>query len=120
MIDGLAWGLIVASVVLALWCLVGAIRKARPSLYQLVAALVLWVGFLVQALIGIVLMLRRTEPLESFVFVGYHLTALAVLLGGAFWGIADRSRWGNGVFAIACATEVVLVIRLMQIWGAGA
>jgi hypothetical protein len=38
---------------------------------------------------------------------------------GVGWGIADRSRWGNGVFAIAAATEAVLVMRLVQIWNAG-
>lgn len=120
MVGWFAWVLVAASLALALWCLVAAIRKARPSRNQLIAAVVLEAGLLIQGLLGIVLMLRRDEPLDRFTFLGYHLTALVVLIAGVFWGIADRSRWGNGVFAIACATEAVLVLRLMQIWGAGA
>ncbi len=119
MIGWLAWLLIAASLALAVWCTVGAVMKARPSRNQLLAALILEAGLLVQAVIGIVLMIQRATEMERFVFVGYHVTALVVLLGGAFWGIADRSRWGNGVFAIACATEAVLVLRLIQIWGGG-
>ncbi len=111
--------LVVASLALALWCMLAAVRGARPSKAQLIAALALEAGLLGQAVLGVVLMLRRVEPLDRVTFLGYNLTALVVLIAGVFWGIADRSRWGNGVFAIACATEAVLVLRLMQIWSTG-
>ncbi|MFV0461235.1 MAG: hypothetical protein ACK5MT_20980 [Actinomycetales bacterium] len=120
MITWLAGALVVANLVLAAWSLVAAIRAARPSTAQLVTAAVIEVALIIQAVIGVVLMVRRGEAIDGFTFVGYHVTAVAVLVAGAFWGIADRSRWGNGVFAIAAATEVVLILRLVQIWNAGA
>jgi hypothetical protein len=101
---------------LALWSLVAAVRGVRPSTGQLVAAAVLEGALLLQTVAGVVLMVTSDRDVDAVTFVGYHLTALAVLLLGVGWGIADRSRWGNGVFAIAAATEIVLVLRLVQIW----
>jgi len=101
---------------LALWSLVAAARGVRPSTGQLVAAAVLEGALLLQTVAGVVLMIASDRDVDAVTFVGYHLTALAVLVLGVGWGIADRSRWGNGVFAIAAATEIVLVLRLVQIW----
>lgn len=104
---------------LALWSLVAAVRGVRPSTGQLVAAAVLEGALLLQTIVGVVLMLTSGRDVDAVTFVGYHLMALTVLVLGVGWGIADRSRWGNGVFAIAAATEIVLVLRLVQIWDAG-
>lgn len=101
---------------LALWSLVAAVRGVRPSTGQLVAAAVLEGALLLQTIAGVVLLVTSDRDVDAITFVGYHLTALAVLVLGVSWGIADRSRWGNGVFAIAAATEIVLVLRLLQIW----
>ena len=102
--------------VLTLWSLVAAVRGVRPSTGQLVAAAVLEGALLLQTVVGVVLLVTSDRDVDAITFVGYHLTALAVLVLGVGWGIADRSRWGNGVFAIAAATEIVLVLRLVQIW----
>lgn len=115
----LAYPLIAFALVLGAWCVVAALRGARPSTAQLVAAAVLEGALVLQGLIGIVMMLSRSAPLDRITFVGYHLTAIVVLIAGVLWGIADRSRWGNGVFAIASFTEAVLVLRLLQIWSSG-
>ena len=101
---------------LAVWSLVNAVRGVRPSKGQLVAAAVLEGLLLLQTVLGLVLLATTERDVDVVTFVGYHLTALAVLVLGVGWGIADRSRWGNGVFAIAAATQIVLVVRLVQIW----
>ena len=101
---------------LAVWSLVNAVRGVRPSKAQLVAAAVLAGALLLQTVLGLVLLATTDRDVDVVTFVGYHLTALAVLVLGVGWGIADRSRWGNGVFAIAAATQIVLVLRLVQIW----
>lgn len=108
--------LIVGSLVTALWGLVEGIRGVRPSGPLLLAVAVLWVGLLAQAVIGAYFQFSVDNPPDGWLFLGYHLTAVTVLPAGAAWAIGDRSRWGNGVLAIACATEAVLVIRLVQIW----
>lgn len=116
MLTPVAVVLVVAASGLALWSLVAAVRGVRPSTGQLVAAAVLEGALLLQTVAGVVLLATTERDVDAITFVGYHLTALAVLVLGVGWGIADRSRWGNGVFAIAAFTEVVLVLRLVQIW----
>lgn len=116
MLTPLAYAICAAAVALAGWSVVAAVRGIRPSTGQLVAAAALEGALLLQFLLGLFLMATDDRSVEGVTFVGYHLTALSVLVIGVGWGIADRSRWGNGVFAIAAATEVVLVLRLLQIW----
>ena len=116
MLAPVAWFTVAFSAVLAVWCLIAAIRGDRPSKRQLIAATALWGLLVVQAVGGFVALALTDRRVDGITFVGYHLTAVTVLIAGAAWGIADRSRWGNGVFAIAAATEVVLVIRLLQLW----
>ncbi|MEJ5915662.1 hypothetical protein [Pseudokineococcus sp. 1T1Z-3] len=104
------------SLALAAWSLVGALRAVRPSGGQLLLAAVLEVLILVQAVVAVVLMVVGTPPLSTATFVGYLLTIVLLLPVGVFWGLADRSRWGNGVLAITAVTTAVLVLRLEQIW----
>lgn len=116
MFDPLAWFTVAFAAVLTGWCLVAAVRGARPSKNQLIAAMVLEALLVAQAVGGCIALAVTDRQIDGITFVGYHLTTVTVLLAGVAWGIADRSRWGNGVFAIASVTQVVLVIRLMQLW----
>ncbi len=116
MLTPLAYAVIAAALGVAGWSIVAAARGVRPSKGQLVAAAVLEGALLLQFALGLVLMATDERQVEPITFVGYHLTAITVLPVGVAWGIADRSRWGNGVFAIAAATEAVLMLRLLQIW----
>lgn len=116
MLAPLAGLVIVAALGLAGWSLVAALRGVRPSRGQLIGSAVLEGLLVVQALVGMVLMVTAERDVDAVTFVGYHLTAVLLLPVGVVWGIADRSRWGNGVLALAAATEAVLVLRLLQIW----
>jgi hypothetical protein len=113
----LAGAVVVAALGLAGWSLVAALRGVRPSRGQLVGSALVEALLVVQALLGVVLMLTADREVEPVTFLGYHLTAVLLLPVGVAWGIADRSRWGNGVLAVTAATEAVLVLRLLQIWG---
>ncbi len=116
MLTPVAYTVLAGALGLAAWSVIAAVRGVRPSTGQLVGAAVLEGVMLLQFVLGLVLMATDDRQVEAITFVGYHLTALTVLPVGVAWGIADRSRWGNGVFAIAAATEAVLMLRLLQIW----
>lgn len=116
MFEPAAWVSMVLAGVLAVWALIGAARDQRPSRNQLIGAAVLEVLLLAQAIGGAVALAVTDRQVEGITFIGYHLTAVTILVAGVGWGIADKSRWGNGVFAIVCATEIVLVLRLLQLW----
>ncbi|HEX5532995.1 MAG TPA: hypothetical protein VFX33_04565 [Actinomycetales bacterium] len=116
MVDVLAWVLAGAALVLAIWALAGAVRNVRPSGPQLAGLAVLEVALLVQAVIGAVALARTDRPVSAVTFVGYLIASVLLLPAGTLWGIADRSRWGNGVIAIACFAVSVVVLRMVQIW----
>lgn len=107
---------VLGSLLGAVWSLISALRGVRPSGPLLGTVAFVWVLLLVQGVMATIAQFRVNDPPDPFLFLGYHLTAIVVLPLGVAWGIADRSRWGNGVLAIACFSEAVLVIRMLQIW----
>lgn len=115
-IDVLAWSVSGACLVLAGWAVVGAARNRRPSGPQLLGLALAEVLLLVQALVGAALLIRGDHAVDTVVFAGYLLASVLLLPAGTFWGIADRSRWGNGVIAVACVAAVVVVLRMLQVW----
>lgn len=117
MVAWLAWVAIAWGLALAAWGVVETIRGIRPSGALLASVAGLWVLLLLQGIGGAVAQFRADPAPDPVLFLGYFLTVVTVLPAGAFWGIADHSRWGNAVLAFTCATESVLVLRLLQIWG---
>lgn len=105
-----------AGLVLAAWAVVQAVLDRRVSGPQLLGCAALEVALLVQAVAGVVALVVTDRPVEPVTFVGYHLTLVLMLPLGVFWAVAERSRWGNGVLAVACGVVPVLIVRLTQIW----
>jgi hypothetical protein len=112
--------LLVACLLIGAWAGLAAARNRRVSGAQLVTAAVVEVLLLVQAVLGVLLLARTDRDVEAVTFVGYLLTSVLLLPVGAFWAIGERSRWGNGVLAVAGLVVAVLVLRLQQVWSAGA
>jgi len=50
---------------------------------------------------------------------GYLLTGLVLPLAGGWAGLWERTRWGSLVIGAAAVTEMVLMMRLPQIWAGG-
>lgn len=116
MFEPLAWLAAGAGVVLAGWAVVAAVRGARPSGPQLAGLAGLELLLLVQAVVAVVAWIGSDRDLSGVTFAGYLVASVLLLPAGTLWGIADRSRWGNGVIAIACLAVVVVVLRLLQVW----
>lgn len=117
MVDVLAWVLVGASLLLAAWAVVGAVRAARPGNAQLLTLAVLELLLVVQAVVAGVRLAGGAEVGNVATVVGYLVVSVVAVPAGVLWGIADRSRWGNGVIAVACVVAAVLVVRLVQVWG---
>ena len=117
MLDPLPVVLVVACLVLALVVAV-YVALDRPVDDPLLAGLaVVEVGFLAQLVIGVVRLAGTGRDVDGAVFVGYLVGALVVLPVGAVWSLAERSRAGTAVLAVAALTAAFLVVRLTQIWG---
>jgi predicted transcriptional regulator len=122
MIEVLATALTVVALVAAAWSLVLAIANrpitlaTKPTLALAGVVVLLEVGLLVQAVAGVVNVLGTDRELDRVTFVGYLIGAAVVLPLGAFWSLAERSRWGAGVLTVACLSVPVMILRLNMLW----
>ncbi|MBU2697278.1 hypothetical protein CCO04_19475 [Pimelobacter sp. 30-1] len=90
-------------------------RAAQDS--HFIALAVLEVALLVQLVIGVVALARTERDIEGAVFVSYLVTNALVLVVGAFFSLAERSRVGTTILLLAVATVAGLEVRLWDIWG---
>ncbi|WP_033439506.1 hypothetical protein [Saccharothrix sp. NRRL B-16314] len=124
MIEVLATALTVVALVAAGWSLVLAIANrpitlaTKPTLALAGVVVLLEVGLLAQAVVGVVNAVGADRELDRATFIGYLVGAAVVLPLGAFWSLAERSRWGAGVLTVACLSVPVMILRLNELWGA--
>ena len=72
---------------------------------------------LVALLVGGSVALARTDrDVDGVLFVSYLVTVVVIPPAAVVWGIAEKSRWGTGVVALAMVTVAALVFRIHGIW----
>ncbi|MFI9815379.1 hypothetical protein [Saccharothrix variisporea] len=122
MIDFLPTALIVLALVCAAWALLLAVLDKPLTLDTGLtlgiagAVVLLELGLLVQAVIGVVKLVGLDREISSATFVGYLVGPVVVLPLAGFWAIAERSRWGAAVLVVGCLSVPVMILRLQQIW----
>lgn len=108
---------IVASLLLAGWCAIVALRDRPPgrallAAVWLVEAVVLaFVGSAVLDIVG------GERPAELETFVGYAITFVSVPPTGWVLARMEPTRWGAVSLGVALLIMPVLVLRLQQVWG---
>ena len=116
MVDPLPAVLVGASLVAALVALVYVVLD-RPVDDPLLGGLALLeLGFLVQAVIGVVRLAGTERDVNGATFVGYLLATLVVLPIAALWSLTERSRSGTAVLVVGALTVAFVVVRLQQVW----
>jgi hypothetical protein len=115
----LATGLIIATLVTALWSMV-LLLLSRPvgKRYLLGALALIEVALLVQAVLGIVRL--PGHHIEAVTFVGYLIGALLILPLAGWWSLQERTRWGVGVLLIGSLAVTVMIVRMNQLWSGSA
>ncbi|QTR06312.1 hypothetical protein J7S33_20620 [Saccharothrix algeriensis] len=122
MIDSLAVALAVLALVAAAWAVLLMVLDKPLTLETKltlgIAGLVvlLEVGLLVQAVIGVVKLIGLVRGISGPPFVGYLVGPVLLLPLAGFWSLAERSRWGAGVLAVGCFSVPVMLLRLQQVW----
>lgn len=120
MVEPLQIALYALSAVLALLALGYVVIGRLPDDLLVGGLLLLEAGLLVQAVVGVVQLFTADRDLPAFTFVGYLVGVLVILPIGFLWAIGEKSRSGTAVLVVAIGVVPVLVLRLEQIWGAGA
>lgn len=116
MFGPLTWALVGLSLAAMLYAVVLAARNKRIDWTVLGALGVIEVGLIAQLVIGIVQLSGTDRDVSGPFFVGYLIGSLIILPIGAFWALAESSRWGAGALAIACLVIPILELRLHDLW----
>jgi hypothetical protein len=70
----------------------------------------------VQVVVAIGMLVAGDRPAELGRCSGYLVVGGLRVPAGTGWALAERSRWGPAVLAVACLALVVVVIRLNDLW----
>jgi hypothetical protein len=112
----LTWALVALSLAAMVYAVVLAARNKRIDWTVLGALGVIEVGLLAQLVVGIVQFAGTDRDVSGPFFIGYLIGSLIILPMGAFWALAESSRWGAGALAVACLVIPILELRLHDLW----
>ncbi|HEV2784331.1 MAG TPA: hypothetical protein VGX25_33510 [Actinophytocola sp.] len=120
MISVLATGLIIAALAVAAWSLGLVLLNKTVGTGTLGLLALLELALLAQTVIGIVKLAGADRDVSGAAFVGYHIAVLLILPVAAFLALAERTRWGSAIVLAGCLVVPVMIVRMNQIWNAGA
>lgn len=120
MSDGLQIALTVLSLLVALLALVYVVRDRAADRVLVGAIGVLWLGTIVQLVVGLAKLPGADDDVNGVVFVLYLLGLVATPPVAAWWARGEPSRAGSGVVVVAGLLVPFLLLRLDTLWGGGA
>jgi hypothetical protein len=114
--DWLTWLVLGVGAVTLVVVAVALVRDQEPQDRTFVLLAVYELVVLVQLVHGCVALGRTDRDVEGVLFVSYLVGNSLALPIGAFWSLAERSRWGTAVLGVAVLTVMALQLRLETIW----
>jgi hypothetical protein len=114
--DGLAYAVIIASLLIGAWCLVAFARHRWLDPSHLAGLAALELALLVQAVIAVVRLVGGERPEQLVTFVGYLITSAIVLPAALVLSFMERTRWGSVIAGGATVVVAALTLRLQQVW----
>jgi hypothetical protein len=119
-ISGLAYVVAALTAALAVFGLVTTARGRSLGTAEVRAAGVVEALLVLQAVLAGFRLLGGARPPETDTFVIYLLVSVCLLPIGLQFARAEDTRWGGAVLAVAAVAALVVVLRLLSLWGAGA
>ncbi|MGW0805059.1 hypothetical protein [Nonomuraea sp. NPDC002799] len=107
---------IAGSLLLMLASLVVAVRNRPMGMVLLVGFALLELAVLVQAGFVIAAVSGGAGPGSKGTLFGYIGGQVLIPPAGVFLALAERSRWGPAILAVAGFAIAVMTARLLQIW----
>lgn len=115
----LAYSLVTAGLLLAVWTGITAARRRPADGPQIVASLIVEAGLAVQSVLAVVRIIGGAEVAEPVTFVAYSAGVLAPLLLGVYLARLERTRWGSLSLCFTAVVVAVMTLRLLQQWRMG-
>ncbi len=113
-----ATAVVVSSLAMALWCLVGVLRTRPVAPAQFVGLAVVELLVLAHVGYGVAHLVHGDRPASMVTFVGYLIAFVLVLPLGAVLAWLEPTRWGSVVALCACLVDPILILRINQVWSA--
>jgi hypothetical protein len=107
---------VVCALLMALWCVVVAVRDRALQRPEFVGLVVVEIVVLVHVAASIARALGPGSPAEPVPFAGYLATVALLIPAAMVLAQLEPTRWGAVIAAVACAVDPVLVVRLNQVW----
>ena len=82
----------------------------------LVPVVLLEIGLLAQAVVGVARMSGTDRQIDELNFVGYLFGPVVIVPVAVVWGLSERTRFGPAVLLVGCLSVPVMILRLAQIW----
>jgi hypothetical protein len=117
-IDALVVGSLVACGALALYGVVGTALNRPPDRWTRLAVGVVVALLVVQAVVAAVQVFGGVTLPETSTFLIYLVVSVCVLPIATQFAMAEPTRWGGTVIAVAAIATGVAVLRLQGLWGA--
>lgn len=116
MIAPLAYGLMIAGVLLAAWTGIWAARRRPANRGQLAGSIVLETALAAQSVIALVRVIGGFDVAEPATFIAYSFGVLAPLALGIYLARIERTRWGSIGLCFTAVVVAVMTLRLLQLW----
>ncbi len=116
MTEQVAWGVALAALAVAGFAGWHTLRDSPFSNPLFYAVAVLEIGLIAVLIGGSVALAGTGRDVDGVLFVSYLVTVVVIPPAAVLWGIAEKSRWGTGVVAVALLSVAVLAARLHGIW----
>lgn len=118
MVDGVAIVASCCALLVGLVCSFYVWRDRPVGVAVTVAAGILELVLLAQAVVAVVLIAGGERADEGVSFALYLIGSLVAVPAGVWWARGEPSRWGAGVLAVVCLVLPVMVVRMQQLWEA--
>lgn len=116
MVEVLADVAIGASLLVAAWGLLTALRGIQLTSRQRSSMLVLTGLFVVLAIVGIVQMIMTERDFARLEFVGYLFLTPVISLGAWWWVKDDKTRIASIIYVVVGLTMAFLAVRIEQVF----
>lgn len=115
-IASLAYAIMAAGLLLAVWTGVSAGRHQPTGELQMVSVLLLEAALLVQSILSWV-RVGASSVDEPVTFIAYSIGVLAPLGLAFYLARIERTRWGSVIVCFAAVVITVMTLRLASLWG---
>lgn len=116
MIPALAYAVVAAAAVAAIWGVVTAVADRAPGRAQLIYAGVVELVTLVQSVVAFAGLAGGFRPVELATTIGYLVGIVLLVPLAWFWANTERTRWSGVVLAVAALSVLAMTLRLLSLW----